>query len=139
MTSASGDDRPPDPILVDALAARLDRFKQYAAKELAGWIEAEGLSVIELHLFLGLADGEARGGAELADAAGLSVESSYKAVHKLAQRGWLAEEDRRHSLNALGRAKSDELTAYGRKAVEGYLASLSPSEREELASALIVR
>ncbi len=130
------DDRGPDADLVDALSARLDKFERHAAGRLVGWIQETDLSMGELQVFLALSDGEPMHGGQLAEAAGVTVELAYPAIHKLAAQGWLQEENRKHRLSEAGEAKLGELAAVRHAAVGDFVASLPPEERQELAVAM---
>lgn len=136
--SADPADSTSDAELVDFLASRLATFERYAAGALVRWIEDAGLGFVELRVFLALTDGDELTGAELADAAGLPVETTYPAMHSLGARGWLTERDRRHGLSPLGREKAGELTQALRLAVGDFVASLPLVERRALAEALRV-
>jgi DNA-binding MarR family transcriptional regulator len=136
MTPDPPDDATRDAGLVDALSARLDNFERHATGHLVGWIQASGLSLAELQVFLALADGEPKEGGQLAAESGVPVELAYPALHKLAAHGWLEEENRRHWLSAAGRDKLEELAAVRHAAVKDFVAGLSPQERHELAAAM---
>ena len=125
-----------DADLVDALADRLEQFELHTAGHLLRWIHAADLTFAEMRVFLTLADGEARTGGELAEVAGLDVEFAYPALHKLEARGWLAENERMHSLGEAGRDQLGELAAIRRAAVGDFVASLPAGERRSLAAAL---
>ena len=125
-----------DADLVDALADRLEQFELHTAGHLLRWIHAADLTFAEMRVFLTLADGEARTGGELAEVAGLDVELAYPALHKLEARGWLAENERMHSLGEAGRDQLGELAAIRRAAVGDFVASLPAGERRSLAAAL---
>jgi DNA-binding MarR family transcriptional regulator len=135
MTPDASDNPSADAALVDALSTRLESFEHHAARQVVSWIEDAGLSVAELQVFLALADGKPRGGAELAEAAGLPVDLSYPAMHRLGARGWLVDDGRRHRLSEAGQEKVDELAATRRAAVADFVASLSAQERRDLAVA----
>jgi DNA-binding MarR family transcriptional regulator len=135
MAGASDKDAPDDK-LVDVLSQTLERFERHATGHLLNWIQASGLSLVELQVFMTLADGERMDGGELAKAAGVPVELTYPAVHKLAAQGWLEEENRRHWLSEGGRAKLDELATVRHAAVGDFVASLTPDQRHDLAVAV---
>lgn len=135
MTEHASDNPSADAALIEALAARLETFEHHAARQMVSWIEEAGLSVAELQVFLVLADGESRSGAELADAAGLSVDLGFPAMHRLGARGWLVDDGRRHRLSEVGQQKVDELAATRREAVADFVASLPAAERRDLARA----
>jgi len=130
-------DRPSsDAGLVEALSGRLERLELYVARELVDWVEGATLSFAEMRVFLAMADGRPRSGADLAEAAGLSVDLTYPALHSLTVRGWLSEANRSHCLTALGKEKADSLSATRHAAVESFIASLPADERQDLAVGL---
>ena len=133
MTS---DRQPSDADLVEALTDRLAQFEVHTAGHLLRWIHAADLTFAELRVFLTLVDGEPHSGGELAEVAGLDVEMAYPALHKLEARGWLAEDERMHSLGEAGRDQLGELTAIRRATVGDFVASLPTGERRSLAAAL---
>jgi DNA-binding MarR family transcriptional regulator len=121
--------------LARTLAARLDRFERFAAESMVGWIEDQGLSLAEVRLVLGLADQEPIGATEIAERSGLSVDTAYPALHSLDARGWIRDEGRTHCLSAEGEKAVEELSATRAHAVRNYVDSLSPEERDQLATA----
>jgi hypothetical protein len=68
------------------------------------WIEESHLDLHEARALLALnASGRAMTAAEVAELAGLDLNSAYQAVHKLHGRLLTCEESRRHELSARGR------------------------------------
>lgn len=68
------------------------------------WIEESRLDPDEARVLLALnAAGQAITAAEVAELAGLDLNSAYQAVHKLHGRSLTCEESRRHELSARGR------------------------------------
>ena len=122
--------------LLDALTARLERFQLHTSGHLLRWVQGADLTFAEMRVFLALADGQARTGAELAELAGLEVEMAYPALHKLEARGWLCEAERRHSIHGPGLEQLEELATIRRAAVGEFVASLPTDERQSLTAAL---
>jgi DNA-binding MarR family transcriptional regulator len=122
--------------LARMLAARLDRFERFAAESMVGWIEAHDLSLAEVRVVLAMADQDPMRAAEVAERSQLSVDLVYPAVHSLDARGWIEDQGRTHGLSADGQKAVAELAATRDEAVRRYVDSLSPEERDELASAL---
>jgi DNA-binding MarR family transcriptional regulator len=121
--------------LARALAARLDRFERYSAESLVTWMESHEMALGELRVILALAGGEPMGGSAVAECAGVSVDVAYRAIHSLDARGWIDDQGRTHALNADGEEIVRQLSATRETAVRGYVDSLSPEERDELAAA----
>jgi DNA-binding MarR family transcriptional regulator len=130
------DSQPNNADLARTLAARLDRFERYAAESMVGWIEAHDLSLAEVRVVLAMADQDPMGGSALAERAGLSVDIVYPAVHSLDARGWIEDQGRVHGLSADGYKAVAELATTRAAAVRNYVDSLSPAERDELATSL---
>jgi DNA-binding MarR family transcriptional regulator len=68
------------------------------------WIAESHLDLPEARALLALnASGQAMTAAEVAELAGMDLDSAYRAIHKLHVRRLTCEESRRHELTARGR------------------------------------
>jgi DNA-binding MarR family transcriptional regulator len=132
MTSRTASTDP----LVEAFATRLHRVDLVGWQRIAAWAEKLELSFEDLRLLLALKleDGPT-GVSELADLAGLSLDATYPAIHRLRGRGYLREERRQYAFSEQGHELVANLDAAHREGVQAYVDHLDPHERRRLAEA----
>jgi DNA-binding MarR family transcriptional regulator len=128
---------PPRDPLVEALAARTLRVDLVAWQRIAAWAERLELSFEDLRLMLAL---KVKGGparvSELADLAGLSLDSAYPTIHSLRGRGYLHEDRRQYSFSEQGQELVATLDAAHDEGIQAYVDDLGPDERRQLEEAL---
>ena len=127
---------PPTDPLVEALATRLHRVDLAGWQRIAAWAERLELSFADLRLLLALKmEGEPTGVSELADLAGLSLDTAYPAIHGLRGRGYLREERRQYSFSERGQELVATLDAAHREGIQAYVDHLDPHEHRQLEEA----
>ena len=127
---------PPTDPLVEALATRLHRVDLVGWQRIAAWAERLELSFGDLRLLLALKmEGEPTGVSELADLAGLSLDTAYPAIHSLRGRGYLREDRRQYSFSEQGKELVATLDAAHREGIQAYVDLLDPHEHRQLEEA----
>jgi DNA-binding MarR family transcriptional regulator len=127
---------PPADPLVEALATQLHRVDLVGWQQIAAWAERLELSFEDLRLLLALKmEGGPTGVTELADLAGLSLDTAYPAIHSLRGRGYLREDRRQYSFSEQGQELVATLDAAHREGIQAYVDHLDPHEHRRLAEA----
>jgi DNA-binding MarR family transcriptional regulator len=125
----------------DRLVKDLDR--QFAHVDLTvgarivHWIEDSQLDLHEVRVLIALSQaGRPTSVPDIAELAGLDLDTAYKTVHRLHGRGITEESGRCHQLSESGRELMDSFADVRRHGVRDYLDALDSGERHRIGRAL---
>jgi DNA-binding MarR family transcriptional regulator len=128
--------------------ARFDRLVKDLDKEfvhvdlmvgalIVRWIENAELDLHEVRVLIALRQsGKPTSVSDVADLAGLDLDTAYKTVHRLHGRGLTEESGRCHQLSESGRDLMGSLADVRRDGVRDYLNALDTDERHRIGRAL---
>jgi DNA-binding MarR family transcriptional regulator len=101
------------------------------------WIEDSDLSLHEARALMALNQGRPPMTVpDIADRAGLDLDTAYKTVHDLHGRGLTDEQNRNHELSERGRDLMQSFADVRREGVRDYLHALDTDERHRIGRAL---
>jgi DNA-binding MarR family transcriptional regulator len=121
--------------VVRAVDGPFERVGMLVGTRIARWIDESGLDLNEARVLVELSAAEqAMTAAEIAEPAGLDLDSAYRAVHALHGCGLTTEHARRHELTDRGRALVESFADAREEGVRAFIKGLEEGERRRLES-----